>query len=181
MKVQTKTMTSIQIRKDAQMGDVTVAVGFFPRNERIASLPLHFHGPAFNSPSERSLNLVTTESAHCAHIKDFGLILDGKSFSIAKPILCDLWRAIHLFARKGRSNSKPGRMCDLGRVLRTSQWRIFGLDLSILCSRLMDRLKLLDSPPIEFAARQRAHWLEHLGQSKSLRRDFPLCCASSLG
>jgi hypothetical protein len=58
MKIQTKTMTSIQIRKEAQMGEVTVAVGFIPRNERLASLPVHFQAPSFNSSSERKLKLV---------------------------------------------------------------------------------------------------------------------------
>jgi hypothetical protein len=59
MKVQIKTMTSIQIRNDAQMGEVTVAVGFVPRNERLASLSLHFQAPSFDSSSEWKLKLVT--------------------------------------------------------------------------------------------------------------------------
>jgi hypothetical protein len=76
-----------------------------------------------------------------------------------------------------RLNWKPGRMCNL---LRTSQRRRFGLDLSTQHSRSMARIKMVDSPLVRFATRQRTHCLAHSGQSDSLRRDFPSCCASSL-
>jgi hypothetical protein len=131
---------------------------------------------------------------------DFTLVLDGKSFPIAKQTLVDLFElhprlfdegAYHVqspvsvehfgeFVNYLKSKQLPEITAVNAKTLYLLSQEFNVLDLSSRCGQFVSDLQTVDSPLMWAGAGLNANCLNQAAEFESFRRYFPVCLSNSL-